>query len=819
MASRVPASPSLSPGRQVYRTVPQSPALGYRGAHSSVSAAPALAARHTKSTSDLSQAPGVPRNASPSPQQVPTSRSVAVAPMGSGGVYAVAQGGSALVPPEAAGFATMNQVNLTRTSDYVGIAHRPYTPKVPGLSDSGSSVVRSTSPTGGSVPPPRQFAATGSSYSVMRGSSAERRAPQWAAPAGSWGKASVLTLEPQPQGIAGVKPWATTTNGTAWMSPRKSTGTASGSQSRSWSQSSQGRRAIALDMSRPNEPVNSFAMFPQSDKERIGAHSPQLHQQTSRRAPSHPHLQGPGTQQNGGLGMVTAQDEVQAANLRNSLLQHIRSVQKEITRLQLERQRAQQGTQERQVSTARHATEAQDSYAGVVTMCSPTASRAVSAERGERIVELHSKRTPVDSTTTSLSAPLLSGQIQMESANNNSVLAKEQAMADAMGRVVAQAPAVAEACPRHSGMSIRTPGGSITVRSLVSSRRERSFVAVHYAATRIQRAWRVNHWRRKFMDFSEREVGWVGTLDWLQRHCLLYGTELADPEDIRFWNQQRQGAPLDREVDPWGSGKLRDHLNKMWYGNVREELIPQQTQAQQYQQSYMSDLDHRSNGQAVSETYLMYEASRGIHEAAAIGAVPLRNSMGDHRVLEMRQAATSSLASSKATSVSPRREAHLARRDAPSRPKGQVLAAPPAALQQSPPQTHRSPRLTALQRSEAPLRPQSPVQQSASLAATAGMAPIMRQRSPVRQVQTGAAGGRFSLPGLPAYQSQGLCSQGGSVTVSAVQSSIAAPLSGAKARPVAGGSLAVGPQGRPIAASPPPSFAARLQVGASASRR
>jgi len=62
----------------------------------------------------------------------------------------------------------------------------------------------------------------------------------------------------------------------------------------------------------------------------------------------------------------------------------------------------------------------------------------------------------------------------------------------------------------------------------------------------------------------------LGSLAWLQEQNLLYGTELADKEDVRWWSEQRAAAPLDREVDPWGALKLREHLDKMWYGHTNE---------------------------------------------------------------------------------------------------------------------------------------------------------------------------------------------------------------------------------------------------------
>eukprot|EP00930_Biecheleria_cincta_P055852 TRINITY_DN42103_c0_g1_i1.p1 TRINITY_DN42103_c0_g1~~TRINITY_DN42103_c0_g1_i1.p1 ORF type:complete len:660 (-),score=50.50 TRINITY_DN42103_c0_g1_i1:228-2186(-) len=94
----------------------------------------------------------------------------------------------------------------------------------------------------------------------------------------------------------------------------------------------------------------------------------------------------------------------------------------------------------------------------------------------------------------------------------------------------------------------------------------------HHAAIRIQRAWKLNRWRRLFVAYCRRDLGWVGSLDWLQRHNMLYGTELAEQEDLDWWVQQQAVAPLDYEVDPWGCKKLRDHLNKMWYGLSPEDV-------------------------------------------------------------------------------------------------------------------------------------------------------------------------------------------------------------------------------------------------------
>ncbi|CAJ1409313.1 unnamed protein product [Effrenium voratum] len=91
----------------------------------------------------------------------------------------------------------------------------------------------------------------------------------------------------------------------------------------------------------------------------------------------------------------------------------------------------------------------------------------------------------------------------------------------------------------------------------------------HHAACRIQRAWRISQWRRSFVDFSRHQIGWLGSLSWLRRHHFLYGNELADSEDVRWWLKQRQEAPLDRQVDPWGFYMLQEHLSRSWQRPTR----------------------------------------------------------------------------------------------------------------------------------------------------------------------------------------------------------------------------------------------------------
>jgi len=56
--------------------------------------------------------------------------------------------------------------------------------------------------------------------------------------------------------------------------------------------------------------------------------------------------------------------------------------------------------------------------------------------------------------------------------------------------------------------------------------------------------------------------------------------------------QQRSGAPLDREVDPWGSTKLRKHLNQMWYGRSEEERQTVVEEASPVDYQSVETIDH-----------------------------------------------------------------------------------------------------------------------------------------------------------------------------------------------------------------------------------
>jgi len=84
------------------------------------------------------------------------------------------------------------------------------------------------------------------------------------------------------------------------------------------------------------------------------------------------------------------------------------------------------------------------------------------------------------------------------------------------------------------------------------------------ASAKIARMWSVYCFRKSFVHYGAQKLDWVGSLDWLQRHNRLYGTEIAEQYDLDEWNKAYASAALDREVDPWGSKRLREHLVRMW---------------------------------------------------------------------------------------------------------------------------------------------------------------------------------------------------------------------------------------------------------------
>mmetsp|Transcript_147448 Transcript_147448/g.471461 ORF Transcript_147448/g.471461 Transcript_147448/m.471461 type:complete len:762 (-) Transcript_147448:206-2491(-) len=209
----------------------------------------------------------------------------------------------------------------------------------------------------------------------------------------------------------------------------------------------------------------------------------------------------------------------------------------------------------------------------------------------------------------------------------------------------------------------------------VAQAREGRRPAVHWAAGRIQRAWKIYLWRRRFVDYSERELNYVGSLEWLQRQNMLYGTELADSEDVRWWLQQRTAAPLDREVDPWGAERLLEHLHRMWYGYSPEPQPPQQLSQPQQQQAQAQGHSrrltetrslHRENVRSRPREHRYSFAHTGednnasFHQHAGVGHAQWAAKSGSstHRSppSTMRQS-PSTVANARAMSLSPRQEA------------------------------------------------------------------------------------------------------------------------------------------------------------------
>lgn len=342
------------------------------------------------------------------------------------------------------------------------------------------------------------------------------------------------------------------------------------------------------------------------------------------------------------------------------------------------------------------------------------------------------------------------------------------------------------------------------------SRREpkrRKFLAVHLAATRIQRAWKLHLWRRKFVDYSQRENGWVGSLEWLQKHNLLYGTELADAEDVKWWLQQRATAPLDREVDPWGSERLLEHLNRMWYGGRAVEIMQQQQKQRQREQQ---ELEQRTEDIFSAFAAFPQESSSQAHEtgtwtnaksvlrapAAAAGvASSLRALPSAERSPGGRQVSVASQKEGLRTgaSLSPRLEAAsgppwITNGGTPTAPlgpdslaarlKGAVLGAPPPSMHgyqrsyrvasHSPPQTHRAARATV---------PATP---------TLGLSSL-RPRSPVQSISgTTPSSSRLSLPSSSSMQTRSLGTVQGAVPVQRHSSSMNRALSGSPPPSVVG---------------------------------
>lgn len=698
--------------------VPHSPALGFRAAPCAVLApgtSTTLAARHTKSTSDLGQR----RN-----RYDPTR--LALGPQNAGlGV----SGGVSGPPPHTRGASPLTKTRPTspRTETHASApataaASRPYTPDAPWPPTSSRG--------GRATPPPqrRQGRNSATLSATSQGKSTKTHAAT-AVVGAVTSSASMHSLQAGQavqegtQQLLGARPWVMHS---ARISPRlQSAGTTSFTATRSCSRQrscSQGSQDIRSDM-------QGHLAQPTLDGILAARQKGSPRAQSTRRAPTHMHVESAVTAQSNGNRPGTAgassvstavvpqdgHEVAHMAHVRDSLLQHIQSVQKEITRLQAEReQQAQRGAFGTSLSAA---CSPYLSSRGMLPaeVCSTSASeksfRRAKEGHSAHVAARGPKRAGISGSTTSTVHDVDDGQ-PTAACYYNSAIKIQRFWRYWSARQSLANPQRIVASPSRSGGLKRV-------------------AAFHHAAARIQRAWRVSRWRRVFVDFSERELGWVGSLDWLQKHNQLYGTELADAEDERKWYHRRQGAPLDREVDPWGCVKLRDHLHKMWYGRSVEELEPTLVRELDCDR-WLAEASSTKRCLGSQEVLLVYEQPKSVSTSYRQGqpTMSLYNDVHAHSTIGLAAASsgrtqatiagvngssgvTSTAGTStgaappgssgpgrslglaapvghKAMSLSPRREVSWARDGRSAR--AMPLTALPAASLQSPPPTHRTAR-------------------------------------------------------------------------------------------------------------------------------
>jgi len=343
--------------------------------------------------------------------------------------------------------------------------------------------------------------------------------------------------------------------------------------------------------------------------------------------------------------------------VRDSLLQHINSVQKEITRLQAEKGRSQRN--KAPLSSPRLSVRGARASQ---TRCLPKDKQEVTSvcSSAQPHVEPVVPQPP-GPATTAWATRSAAAKIQRAWRRTRKTCIKEF-----NGEGVTLATPSNSEPPRGNSSKHARGGNGAPVRP----------IALHHSAARIQRAWRLSMWRRLFVSFSAHKVGWVGSIEWLRNRNMLYGTELAEPEDVDWWVEQRALAPLDREVDPWGCTKLRDHLNKMWYGLTTEEL---QARLEQLEASQMEKARHAQ------------QSSASQSQSHGGGSTAQRSPRRSDRTSTVRTAA----------SLSPRHESRSTRSEDlghASCVSGRSGASMQSTFQSlpSPPQTHRSARGGAL---------------------------------------------------------------------------------------------------------------------------
>jgi len=898
----VPASPSMSPGRRIYRTVPQSPSIGFRTSGGSTFAPAgipmAVAARHSKSTSDLGQA----RRSRYDPARLGVGPPVSGSPSITPALQTGSSRGASPPPPARPMSPREGVVGLTpprQPRASAGCGATVWSSFQPSTARPASSPLR-TAGTAGWVKPYGASATLPLASMVPSGVASISSSTTGASAAGSPAVAGVVQAAP-----VAARPWAMNGGGALCRSsPRQLsqvasfTGTVAAVRS-----GSVGVRHLVADVvqSPRTSPPVGIAMRVQ-DRASLSRTSPRP--EAARRTHSYQHLEAPSLTQ--AIGFTTMAPTVSAVSVvsavpsllaegrdealipvRDSLLQNIQKVQQEINRLQMSSQVLSMGAA---VTVSPRASGR--THLGTSVGATPNVSTSLPTEN--HLQQMYLQQQPSGSLVESavekarrLTATGLvhrEPQVRLYSAGSSMVVgaagvvpvqafcqplapsgasrgsgiaagpyvtAASAASAASVPRVAAEVLAVIRLQRWWRNALRRRACGRRTAQSngmhIASSSRLRP--AVNHAACRIQRAWRISRWRRRFVDYSERDLGWVGSLEWLQHHNLLYGTELADPEDVRWWMQQRHGAPLDRDVDPWGCTKLRDHLNKMWYGRTTEELqeLARQEEALRLQQEQQEREQRYSAMAAEVAHYAAYGAhvagqeviayydhihghampSQGSSAALLSGRsvsldASMPNTLSAHGVAgsfrsPQRVERAVRLTAGKATSLSPRRDAPMWRAQAEALGSraarvgfgGQVVV---PMVAQSPLQTHRSTRTLAIVASQAAgLRARSPLL-SASRAASCTAPPanaIAAAASPMMgsmgSMGCGAAVGaspmssRLSLTASSAAPASARPSQPSPLAAShrALGSSPQLSLVGRQHLPTLGG-LAMSQQRRPV---------------------
>eukprot|EP00931_Biecheleriopsis_adriatica_P053845 TRINITY_DN31610_c0_g1_i1.p1 TRINITY_DN31610_c0_g1~~TRINITY_DN31610_c0_g1_i1.p1 ORF type:complete len:752 (-),score=128.49 TRINITY_DN31610_c0_g1_i1:62-2317(-) len=695
-----PASPLLSPGRHLYRAVPQSPILGFRSAVHGIAAAgcprasPTIVPRHTKSTSDLAQGRGGrydPSRLAAGSQQQQRMASPAPAPAVGNPVNSVAQ-----------------QVHPTPSAAMAARAISPH-------GHAGLHPVYAMTQSPGRVTPPPPWQKSKSAATPSEPVKPIESRYAYVGESASFAPAVAGAMHQAPHPFtagkpdpshAALRPWAMGAGPGALVQGQMSARQVSGGHAMPSTPTSQ---SLVVSTSSAANLLRQRSSSRHSARAEASSPRATVHRNLSLHSANNAMQQVSGTKLGGSMVLpLTNADghEAQVAHVRDSLLQHIQCVQREITRLQAARQKHQ-----------------------------------------PQSVVQQPRPHPVQ------------------------VLKPGLSMDEAVRRLQRWWREAAK-------------------KSNAGKQRQLSRPPLHHSAARIQRCWRIYWWRRRFVDVSVKQVGWLGSLAWLQEQNLLYGTELADAEDARWWMEQRAGAPLDHEVDPWGAVKLRDHLDRMWYGRTSEEMAQEERQQRlllqqeqlllkQRQQQAKQQLLPRQEQKDSIQRHSQSMQDSGSFQGEAAGRLRGRSSMSGLPVgcAPAASARTSPLSTdrsagrgrsqrgfsatlpkaskSASASLSPRRDLRLARGEITSKAASmQGVPAPRNFL--SPPSTHRS--LGSSQASQPSLAQSNfapPQRTQSPLSSHRGQMPAFTtsaQASPVAAIAASVAGagvGRLSISGLP----------------------------------------------------------------------